>query len=129
MYKIGVFTVCLLIFLSVDCKADNMTLYEDDKTLNFYSNEEIPVPLVKKILLSKFSDKNPRLVASILTIALGPFGTHRLYLGTDYKVPVFYALTLGGGLGILPLIDLIAILSVDDLEKYRNNTKFIMWME
>jgi TM2 domain-containing membrane protein YozV len=70
-----------------------------------------------------------KVTAVLLTIALGPFGVHRLYLGTDAKVPVIYTLTLGGGLGVLPLLDIIAIISSPSLEDYMNNTKVVMWAE
>ncbi len=70
-----------------------------------------------------------KVTAVLLTIALGPFGVHRLYLGTDAKVPVIYTLTLGGGLGVLPLLDIIAILSSPSIEDYVNNTKVVMWAE
>ena len=63
----------------------------------------------------------------LVAIALGPFGVHRLYLGTDAKVPVVYTLTLGGGLGILPLIDVIAVLTAQDISQYQNNNKIVMW--
>ena len=72
--------------------------------------------------------KAPKKVAAVLlAIALGPFGVHRLYLGTVAKVPVIYTLTLGGGLGILPLLDIIAILSNPNLEKFTQNEKVVMW--
>lgn len=63
----------------------------------------------------------------ILAIMLGPFGVHRLYLGTEAKVPVIYTLTLGGGFGILPLIDIVSILVSRDISKYQNNNRVIMW--
>lgn len=44
---------------------------------------------------------------ALYAVALWPFGVHRLYLGTEAKIPVIYTLTLGGGIGILPLIDTI----------------------
>ena len=47
--------------------------------------------------------ENPKVVASIICVAVGPFGAHRLYLGTDERVPIFYTLTLGGGLGVVEL--------------------------
>ena len=43
--------------------------------------------------------ENPRAVAALLCATLGVFGVHRMYLGTDVKVPVFYTLTIGGGVG------------------------------
>ena len=71
--------------------------------------------------------ENERLVALALTVALGPFGGHRLYLGTGPKVPIIYTLTLGGGFGVLPVIDLFHILLKKDLEPYRNNRNIFMW--
>ena len=70
--------------------------------------------------------ENPRLVAIILDITLGVLGMHRLYLGTDLKVPVFYALTLGGG-GILWLIDLGMLIAVKDIEPFLDNPRLFMW--
>ncbi len=77
--------------------------------------------------IKKHAGENKRLVASALTIALGPFGAHRLYLGTEPEVPVAYTLTLGGGLGILPVIDLGHILFTKDLSRYENNVHVFMW--
>lgn len=71
--------------------------------------------------------ENQRLMATLLTVALGPFGGHRLYMGTGVKVPIIYTLTLGGCFGILPLIDLVHILTTTDLERYRNNKQVFMW--
>lgn len=73
--------------------------------------------------------ENSRLVSAALCLALGPFGMHRLYLGTDVAVPVFYTLTLGGGLGILPAIDFFFILFTGDLAPFHNNPKMLMWGE
>lgn len=69
-----------------------------------------------------------RAVAAILAVTLGPFGAHRLYLGTSPKVPVAYALTFGA-FGILPLIDLGHILFTPDLERYSNDGRLLMWAE
>jgi len=52
---------------------------------------------------------------------------HRLYLGTHPRVPVIYTLTLGGGLGVLPIIDIIAIATTKDLDRFIQNDKVIMW--
>lgn len=65
-------------------------------------------------------------MAAALTVALGPFGAHRLYLGTGTKVPIVYGLTFGG-FGILPLIDLGHILFTKDLTPFRQNNKVLMW--
>jgi len=71
---------------------------------------------------------NTRLIAILLDVSLGLFGVHRLYLGTDVKVPVFYTLTIGGG-GILWLIDLGLILFSKDLEPFIDNPHIFMWVE
>ncbi len=71
--------------------------------------------------------ENPRLISILLGIALGPFGGHRLYLGTKAHVPVVYTLTLGGGFGILPLIDIFHLIFTKDLEPFRNNGNVFMW--
>lgn len=73
--------------------------------------------------------KFQKLKAVVLTIFLGHFGVHRIYLGTTASVPVVYSLTLGGGLGLLPLVDLIVILTSKDLEQYSNNDRVIMWVK
>jgi len=72
--------------------------------------------------------ENPRLVGSILALTLGPFGMHRIYFGTDVKVPIFYTLTLGGGMGFLPFVDLLHILFVRDLSYYYSNPRVFMFV-
>jgi hypothetical protein len=71
--------------------------------------------------------ENPRLVAIALDISLGLFGMHRLYLGTDVKVPIGYTLTFGGG-GVLWLADLVMLIATRDITPYMNNPHFFMWV-
>jgi hypothetical protein len=80
---------------------------------------------------SKFinSPKVNKRTTLILTIMTGLVGGHRLYLGTNPVVPVFYAVTLGGGLGILPFIDFVVIAFSDDMERFQNNEKIFMWSD
>jgi TM2 domain-containing membrane protein YozV len=73
------------------------------------------------------SRENARLVAIALDLGLGLFGVHRLYLGTDVKVPVAYTLTFGGG-GVLWLVDLALLIASRDIETYKNNPHFFMWI-
>jgi hypothetical protein len=68
-------------------------------------------------------------VAIALTVLLGPLGGHRLYLGTEPRVPVLYTITLGGGLGLLPLIDLVQLIVVRDMDDLLNNRKVFMWLK
>ena len=67
-----------------------------------------------------------RVSAAVLAVFLGPFGAHRLHLGTSPKVVVLYGATFGG-FGILPLIDLGHLLFARDRERFRNNDKLLMW--
>lgn len=83
--------------------------------------------LAFKLLEKESVQENPRLVAILLTLTLGPFGAHRIYLGTNVKVPVFYTLTLGGGLGILPVIDLLHLIFTKDISVYYDNPRIFMW--
>lgn len=68
-----------------------------------------------------------KLVAGLLAIALGPFGVHRLYLGTSPKVPIAYTLTLGGGFFVLPLIDIFYIILSRNPEDIENNNHVFIW--
>ena len=68
-----------------------------------------------------------KLKAVLLALFLGHFGVHRIYLGTKENVPVVYSLTLGGGLGLLPLFDIVAILASKDLDEFVDNDKVFMW--
>jgi hypothetical protein len=76
-------------------------------------------------LLTK--QENPRLVAIALDVTLGLFGMHRLYLGTDLKLPMGYTLTFGGG-GVLWFVDLVMLIATPDITPYMNNPHFFMWI-
>jgi TM2 domain-containing membrane protein YozV len=78
----------------------------------------------------KFKIKDTKkLTAAVLAFPLpfGFFGAHRIYMGTKPIVPIIYIATLGGCVGILPLIDFIKILMEKDLKKYENNSNVFMW--
>ena len=74
-----------------------------------------------------FQPKHRKLKAVLLAVFLGHFGVHRIYLGTSPNVPVVYSLTLGGGLGLLPLIDIYSILKSKDLNEFKNSNQVFMW--
>lgn len=76
---------------------------------------------------TQFPTEDARAVAICLTVTLGVFGAHRIYLGTTDYVPIFYTLTIGGGLGILPLVDLFHLCLKKDISSYYQNEKLIMW--
>lgn len=71
--------------------------------------------------------ESKRLVAVALCVTLGPFGMHRLYLGTTPEVAAAYTLTLGGGFGFVTVIDLFQLVFSKDISRFRNNPHFIMW--
>lgn len=71
-------------------------------------------------------EKPNRLLAAGLAITVGPFGGHRLYLGTRPKVPLLYGLTFGG-FGVLVLVDLGHILFTKDLTAYVESDRVLMW--
>ena len=73
-------------------------------------------------------EENARLISSSLAVLLGPFGAHRLYLGTTTKVAIIYGITFGG-FGILATIDLFHLLFTKDLDAYRNSDKVFMWVK
>ena len=70
--------------------------------------------------------ENERLVSSGLALLLGPFGAHRIYLGTTPKVAIIYGVTFGG-FCILVLLDLVHLVFSKDLKSYRNNDRVLMW--
>lgn len=82
-----------------------------------------------KVADNSFKPKFKRLKAALLALFLGHFGVHRIYLGTSPNVPIVYSLTLGGGLGLLPLADFIFILTAKDLEAFAENDKVFMWLK
>lgn len=115
--------VALLFILVLNTKG---CLAESRQQPFFYA--EKVVQLQDSSALPPMTDKHPKLTAAVLTVLLGPLGVHRIYLGTSPYVPIVYAITLGGGLGILPLIDLIMIITHNDLDQYRQRKEVFMWL-
>lgn len=70
--------------------------------------------------------ENERVISSALAVLLGPFGAHRIYLGTTPLVAIIYGVTFGG-FGILVLLDLGHLIFSRDLAPYRNNDRVFMW--
>lgn len=91
---------------------------------------------IKEASLEKFNNRkivqklraldNQRAVAIGLDVSLGLFGVHRMYLGTDLKVPFIYTSTIGGG-GVLWLVDLGLLIAVKDITPFKNNSNVFMW--
>lgn len=82
--------------------------------------------IIQKHKHGEVKAENKKIIAITLGVALGIFGVHRLYLGTEEHIPLIYGVTLGGG-GIITIIDIVAIAATKDLEKYQNNGKVFMW--
>ena len=124
MKVVFLFTGFILFVYSV--RAENAFLNSIDSTAKYdsciVSNETVvlPCPLLfdslTHILNSDslgHSQKRKKVIAAVLAFPLpfGILGLHRIFLGTKPYIPFVYIGTLGGCLGILPLIDFIAILS------------------
>lgn len=110
----------ILCFITFYLIGVNPLLAKEETDKNETQIESDSFEINKKVLRKK------RLKAAALTILVGPFGGHRIYLGTDHKIPIAYSLTLGG-VGILPLIDLIAILASKNPDQYFNSNRVFMW--
>jgi TM2 domain-containing membrane protein YozV len=80
----------------------------------------------RKIVQKLRTFENQRAVAIGLDVSLGLFGVHRMYLGTDLRVPVIYTATIGGG-GVLWLVDLGLLVAVKDLTRFKDNPNVFMW--
>ncbi|GAB4130823.1 MAG: hypothetical protein Fur0041_00430 [Bacteroidia bacterium] len=124
-----------MLFLSFQVKASSAPVsdqqYISDILQQELKNVQAGDTLVIDAAVVKEKD-NKKLIAAILAFPLpfGVLGLHRIYLGTDPWVPVVYIATLGGGAGILPLIDFITILIQDEegLKQYENNPHVFMWI-
>jgi len=127
----------LIILISVSkanaCQSN--ILLADLNTITINQNElavqELIIPSTKKIklitLLQNATVENKKVTAAILTVTLGMLGVHRIYLGTAPYIPAVYLFTFGGGFFVLPIIDLVMILSTKDISKFENNNKLLMW--
>ncbi|MBI4930942.1 MAG: TM2 domain-containing protein [Bacteroidetes bacterium] len=140
--------ISLTIFLIANCiitHAKDISIREGDTIIIYdtvFSSEMgqvfVPITLIDTPSLIVAFDsaqapkhKTKKLIAAVLAFPFpfGMLGLHRIYLGTKPYMPFAYIGTLGGCLGILPLIDFITILAADEemLGRYRNNPKVIMW--
>jgi len=126
------FFLCICIMCSPTLSAQNtQNSISIPQTNTILSSSLNSPPKINKLKL--FWERHKTTVASnkwllsALTVTLGIFGVHRLYLGTAPHIPVLYTVTLGGGLGIVPLVDLIFILATKDPNKFKNDERFFMW--
>ena len=107
-------------------KAENLALTEVGLTNVLEIDERPPFKKLRQFRIKLSMVKNNKAVAAGLALVLGPFGVHRLYLGTSTKVPVIYSVTLGGFF-ILPLIDIGVILFTRNFDRLKGDERVIMW--
>ena len=76
----------------------------------------------KKAQKAKYGKEtdNDGIVGAILAFVLGWLGIHRVYLGSDGIIVLWYLLTIGGIFGLIPLIDFFRLL-INGSAHYRNN--------
>ena len=110
------------------------TLNSELAEINILIFDKPVKPKLKNLLVKSLQSninindqRKVKITASILALTLGPFGVHRLYLGTSPVVPVVYVATVGGAIGILPFIDFVVIVFSKDLSPYMNNNRIFMW--
>jgi TM2 domain-containing membrane protein YozV len=99
----------------------------DSKT--FSELGEKPNPVLQ--IFRKKQRLNKKITAAALAFPFpfGIVGLHRIYLGTKPYVPVTYIASLGGGFGVLPLIDFFVIAFSKDITPYRDSGKVFMWVK
>lgn len=112
----------LLLFISLSSFASNDKVITMKQFKGFSSLSALDIDTTKNRNINKI-----KIIAVTLAVTLGVFGVHRLYLGTKSLVPISYTLTLGGGMAILPIIDIIYIISAEDINQITNNDFIFMW--
>lgn len=124
----GTFIFLILVLLSLNLRADNnLKLSEYQLTVLVELDKSIEEgTLIIDVTSESRPVKFKRGKAILFTVFTGLFGGHRIYFGTHHRTPIIYSVTLGG-LGILPLVDLIHIIFTKDLNKFDNKTQIIMW--
>lgn len=123
----------LLLILTLSNCISVVSAQSDTTIISTYTPQEFSVadsltlPKGKKSTTNQTFKPKRRLVAALLCLTLGPFGMHRLYLGTKPQVAAAYTLTLGGGCGLITVVDLFHIVFSPDISRFKNNDQFIMW--
>lgn len=127
MRLITLFITLTISCFSIKCEALSLGLTKNQEFVKtcVYATDSIQPDSVKTHN-QKVKPKR-RLIAAFLCVTLGPFGMHRLYLGTEPRVAAAYTLTLGGGIGLVPVIDLFHIVFSRDISRFKDNDQFLMW--
>jgi hypothetical protein len=123
MKKYFVLVSCFFLALTINADNGSLKLKSDQYQLIIDTQLQMDVLLVDSTTTAV---KFKRGKAILFTVFTGFLGGHRIYLGTHQRTPVLYSITLGG-LGILPLIDLVNIIFTKDLSKFEDIPQIIMW--
>lgn len=121
--------VSFLFILMINTAKASDTIYIDQEDISL---QEFNHLLLEDSVIQQPADSIPLKVkfkkgkAILFTLFTGFLGGHRIYLGTHHRTPILYSITLGG-LGILPIIDLIHIVFTKDISIYENKSEIIMW--
>ncbi len=132
--KLNLFVVFLLMTSVLFAKKQMVTVYFLDSTETVIYKEQVsvddkkPNPVFQ--LFRKKQRLNKKITAAVLAFPFpfGIVGLHRIYLGTKPYVPVAYIASLGGGFGVLPLIDFFVITFSKDIKPLKDNGKVFMWV-
>jgi len=140
---IQLFIVIFFVAFSFSLKAQDIYPVDTIQIILIDSSQSITMSASKEwpqyMRIGKHNLKNPlylivedvagknKATTIVLTLLTGPIGGHRLFLGTKPIVPIVYALTLGGGIGVLPFIDLVVVCFSKDISRFENNDKIFMW--
>lgn len=122
------FTILILTCFALNSRAsDNLELSANEFTILIELDKNLENGnFILDVTPENTSVKFKRGKAILFTVFTGLLGGHRVYFGTHQRTPIIYAVTLGG-LGILPLVDLVNIVFTKDLSKFDNKTQIIMW--
>lgn len=101
------------------------------ETTILQQTDDAPNPFFKLFRKKREHKDHRRLTAALLAFPFpfGIVGLHRIFLGTKPYVPVAYIASLGGVLGVLPLIDFFVICFDKNFDHYLNNEKVLMWVK
>ena len=123
----GVLLIFALFFLSLNLRAENnlgLSEYEVNILLELDKNLE-KSRLIIDIAPENRPVKFKRGKAILFTVFTGLFGGHRVYFGTHHRTPIIYSVTLGG-LGILPLVDLVNIIFTKYLNITSSHNRYVI---
>jgi TM2 domain len=114
------------ILLIGSIKADNTKnpIFFHTELVEVLSKQDFSIAIEQDSTTIKVKFKRGK--AILFTLFTGFLGGHRIYFGTHHRTPIIYSVTLGG-LGILPLVDLIHIIFTKDLSKFEHKSQIIMW--